>query len=355
MYGQDRCVCFYKVPDDMFRATMPDAGNTDGQWLLGRALLEGRGVARDATAARKLFLSAAAGGARRAAFYLGLCAEYGLGGLAAPDFAEAARQYGVAAAQNDPEAQYFLALLHAYGRGVKQDFAAAAALLRGAAHQGHAASQLMLGKFCMHGHGSPVDYECALAWFDKASHAVAAMQGAEGGAADGRGGIPNIIGGAVTGTLQRVAEEAQRARTELVRLLELAENNMESAHFGGEPLPHARLRRDLRAADEAAEATRARARARDLAGQMPEGAVYEQQQRQNQQNQQQAAAAAAAAAAAVAADGAAPEANSTGDARPSAAAAAAEEERQPHPYEQEIVVESEEDEAKRLGQLFTAA
>ena len=73
----------------------------------------------------------------------------------------------------------------------------------------------------------------------------------------------------------------------LVRLLELAEGNMDAARFGGDPLPHGQLRRNLRRADQEGEQRVARSRDRPgqpLAGQ-PVQATRQQQQQQQQQAQ----------------------------------------------------------------------
>lgn len=199
------------------------SGNADGQWLLGRALLEARGTKRDVQRARTWFEAAAAQGARRAEYFLGLMREYGLGGFE-QDFHAAARLYGAASSKGDAEAQYNLALMYAYGRGsaIVQDFAPAAALLRTAAERfGHAQSMLMLGKFCMHGHGVPTDYQSALAWFDKA------VRAANEASTSGEAAL-----------YAQVAEEAARARTELLKLLELADVRLQEAGFAGQPLPH---------------------------------------------------------------------------------------------------------------------
>ena len=140
----------------------------------------------------------------------------------------------------------------------------------------------------------------------------------------------------MTGTVQRVAEEAQRARAELVKLLELAEGNMDAARFGGDPLPHGQLRRDLRRADQ--EEEQQAARNRDRPGQPPAGQPAQPTQQQQQQQQQQQREQAA---------------QNSQQVPPKQQGQ--EQERQPHPYETEIVAESEEDEAKRLGQLYTSA
>jgi TPR repeat protein len=63
----------------------------------------------------------------------------------AQDFVEAARLWGLAAAQGDAAAQYNLGLFYAEGKGVAQDFVEAARLWRLAAAQGYAVAQLSLG------------------------------------------------------------------------------------------------------------------------------------------------------------------------------------------------------------------
>ena len=174
--------------------------------------------------------------------------EYGLGGFA-QDFQAAARLYSAASSKGDADAQYNLALMYAYGRGstIVQDFAPAAALLRTAAEQsGHAQSMLMLGKFCMHGHGVPTDYQSALAWFDKALRAANEE-------------VSNILDAKdslsqKTAALYRqVAEEAGHARTELLKLLELADVRLQEAGFAGQPLPHKAWREQLQYGEATAQ------------------------------------------------------------------------------------------------------
>ena len=83
----------------------------------------------------------------------------------------------------------------------------------------------------------------------------------------------------------RAGGEAVVARA-LVRLLELAEGNMDAARFGGDPLPHGQLRRNIRRADQ--EGEQRVARSRDRPGQPLAGQLVQATRQQQQQQQQQA-------------------------------------------------------------------
>ena len=71
--------------------------------------------------------------------------EYGLG--TPQDFKAAAKSYRRSASKQDPRAIYYLALMHAYGRGMDQDFQQAMILFKEAAEMGQVGAQLMLANF----------------------------------------------------------------------------------------------------------------------------------------------------------------------------------------------------------------
>lgn len=102
-------------------------------------------------------------------FLLGVIAEYGLWGQE-QDYVRALEHYSAAVALgHHSEALYYLALMHAYGRGTPQDFRRSAALLLSGARASHAPSAYYLGILKTYGHGCAVDYEEAVAWFDLAA------------------------------------------------------------------------------------------------------------------------------------------------------------------------------------------
>jgi TPR repeat protein len=65
--------------------------------------------------------------------------------ITAPHYEEAAKWYGLAAAQGDADAQYSLGILYDNGTGVAQDDTEAAKWFRLAADQGYAKAQNNLG------------------------------------------------------------------------------------------------------------------------------------------------------------------------------------------------------------------
>ena len=79
------------------------------------------------------------------------------------------RWFGKAAAQGNADAQNYLGLLHAFGRGTPQDDAAAVEWFRKAAEQGHAGAQDNLGLMYQGGRALPKDEAQALQWFRSAA------------------------------------------------------------------------------------------------------------------------------------------------------------------------------------------
>ena len=115
--------------------------------------------------------------------------QYGLGllydlGRGVPvDPAQAAKWYGLAAAQNVPDAQSNLALLYAEGRGVPKDMARADQLWLDAGKAGNVEAQFNLGLSYYRGEGVAKSYPDAAGWFEKA---------AEGGSVDGQYAIAEM-------------------------------------------------------------------------------------------------------------------------------------------------------------------
>jgi len=122
------------------------------------------------------------------------------------NFSKAAKWYARATELGYADSRYYLALMHAYGRGFNQDFTRALELFREGAQQAHSPSMLYLGKFFLFGHGVAVDYDSAVMWFDQAA----------------KGGD------------KTVEEEAIKARNEIMHLVSLAkqENERVQKHYG---------------------------------------------------------------------------------------------------------------------------
>ncbi len=116
-------------------------------------------------------------------------AQYGLGllydlGRGVPvDPAQAAKWYGLAAAQDLPGAQSNLAMLYAEGRGVPKDMGQADQLWLSAGKSGVVEAQFNLGLSYYRGEGVPKSYPDAAGWFQKA---------AEGGSVDGQYAIAEM-------------------------------------------------------------------------------------------------------------------------------------------------------------------
>lgn len=86
------------------------------------------------------------------------------------DYATALRIWGALAEQGNPEAQAYLGIMYADGRGVTKDEAAAVQLFRKAAEQGHARGQNGLGVMYRDGRGVTKDDREAVQWFRTAAN-----------------------------------------------------------------------------------------------------------------------------------------------------------------------------------------
>src|SRR5260370_19233059 len=68
-----------------------------------------------------------------------------------------------------PDAQFYLACMHDFGKGVPLDPAAAVKWLSKAADQGHTDAQLNLGVMYEDGIGVSQDHQAAVSWYREAS------------------------------------------------------------------------------------------------------------------------------------------------------------------------------------------
>lgn len=135
-------------------------GDAQAQWNLGAIFASGRpGLPRDLKRAFALCLSAAKQGF--------VAAQANMGALYAllKDPEKAAAWWGKAAAQDDPEALYNLAIAHLNGRGVSKDVPKGFELLWRAASQGVVAAQSKLGLMYAKGDGVALDPIEAHKWF----------------------------------------------------------------------------------------------------------------------------------------------------------------------------------------------
>jgi hypothetical protein len=131
------------------------------------ALAGGVGVAQDEAAARTLFAEAGSGAGALVAAQSELGKMY-LQDNKERDYAKARQWLEQAAAGNDPEAQYNLALIYSNGYGVKADKRKALALYQRAAKQGAPAALNNLGGMYRFGEGVPKDQKKAVAMFKQA-------------------------------------------------------------------------------------------------------------------------------------------------------------------------------------------
>lgn len=113
------------------------------------------------------FLPLAEAGDADAQVYVGLM--YATGRGVGKDLLTAARWYRLAADQGHRDAQFNLGLMYAKGLGVPTNYAAAVRLYRDAAEQHHAAAQLNLGVCYSRGYGVLRDEAIAAQWFERAA------------------------------------------------------------------------------------------------------------------------------------------------------------------------------------------
>ncbi|HEY4942971.1 MAG TPA: tetratricopeptide repeat protein [Rhizomicrobium sp.] len=142
-------------------------GMAEAQLRLGRMLLEGQGVARDARAAFACFLCAAETGDADARNMLGRAYENGWG--TAPDPARAAVLYRQAAEAGLAWAQYNLGHLLLDGNGVPRDRDEAFLWYMRAASQGHSRAMNLIARCFEQGWGVDRDAAAAREWYRKSA------------------------------------------------------------------------------------------------------------------------------------------------------------------------------------------
>jgi TPR repeat protein len=118
-------------------------GCAHSKGALGSCYVRGHGVASGAARGLALGRESAAAGSCFGQHVVGDCYYIGLGGVA-PDYAEAARLYRLAADQGHAPAQYSLGRMFERGQGVAQDRAEAIRWYRLAAAQGYVFAQTSL-------------------------------------------------------------------------------------------------------------------------------------------------------------------------------------------------------------------
>jgi uncharacterized protein len=88
----------------------------------------------------------------------------GIAALSHQNYTAAAHYFAVPADRGDPEAQAYMGLLYAMGRGVPQNYTQASLWYRRAAEQGHTGAQFKLGLLYDKGLGVPEDVIEAEKW-----------------------------------------------------------------------------------------------------------------------------------------------------------------------------------------------
>jgi TPR repeat protein len=182
---------------------LADEGDALAEFKLGEIYDNGQGVTRSYTEAAKWYGLAAAQGNASAQFYLG--AMYNLGQGIPQDYAKAIKWWRLAAAQGDDNAQFNLGQMYNLGQGVPQDYAEALKWYRLAAAQGSATAQTILGEMYAEGHGVPQDYVQSHMWFNLS--AANAMNPFKNDAIRWRDGLASQMTSAQIAEAQRLARE----------------------------------------------------------------------------------------------------------------------------------------------------
>jgi TPR repeat protein len=146
------------------------SGNRVAEANLASLYLRGRGTAKDADTARRLYESAAAQGLPLAYGQLGAIYHEGKGAPA--DAAKALDWYRRGAATGDASSLFGLGLMYHNGLGVAANLEQAAKWYRMAASRGHARAKFMLGVMHYQGRGVPKDLVEAYKWFALAQAAL---------------------------------------------------------------------------------------------------------------------------------------------------------------------------------------
>jgi uncharacterized protein len=145
-----------------------EQGLAAAQLRLGRMLLAGRGVARDAALALAWFRRAAAQGDAQAMNMVGRCHENGWGTQVA--WVPAAACYRRSAAAGHDWGQYNFGNMLFDGRGVEQDLPRALYWLSCAALQGHGRAMNLVGRCLEEGWGAPRSRQEAVYWYRRSAH-----------------------------------------------------------------------------------------------------------------------------------------------------------------------------------------
>jgi TPR repeat protein len=146
----------------IFRASAT-AGSAFGQYELGAAYAQGRGVRQDYAQAMSFYRLAAAHGYAPAQNNVGVLYEKGAG--VPLDHLEAAKWYRLSAAQGYALAQNNIGALYGKGLGVARDDAEALRWYRLAASGGSTLAMANLGHFYMTGRAVPQDFGLAFQWY----------------------------------------------------------------------------------------------------------------------------------------------------------------------------------------------
>lgn len=149
-------------------ANEANAGNMEGQYSFGMALLKGDGLPKDAEKALDCFTRAGEQGHLESQYTAGMLL---LGSVPEDEEAKkwAAHFLSKAAAQDDVRAIYQVGMLFFDGIGVERDPGKAASWISAAAGKGHMKAQSQMGNLLLGGIGVEKNLEWAFYWFDLAA------------------------------------------------------------------------------------------------------------------------------------------------------------------------------------------
>lgn len=161
MYGEGRGVARNDTAAARWCELAARQGHREAQYDLGVAYDMGKGVERDLSKAIEWWTRAARQGHPNAQYNLGVIYEYG--DEVAVDLDEAIMWYRRAASQNHPDAQFNLAAAYINGKGVEKDFVHAYMWLEAAARNGLSLADDVRERLASHMSGKQVSESRLLA------------------------------------------------------------------------------------------------------------------------------------------------------------------------------------------------
>lgn len=157
------CSAFSKDSDYKSLHHLAEGGDSEAQVEVGICHAKGDCAHKDYREAKKWWVEAARGGNAKAQMLLGLLYLDNKEGVE-QNLDEAFRLLSLSAEQGEAQAQYYLAAMYSFGKGIPNDYKQSTKWYLRAAVQGHAEAQYNLGASYASGIGVPKDLVEAHHW-----------------------------------------------------------------------------------------------------------------------------------------------------------------------------------------------